>query len=86
MINYFIKRIIDIFGAGISLVILSPIFIAIAILIKLDSPGPVLYKQKRVGLNGKLFSFYKFRSMFNGVSEDKHKNYLKNLIKGEVTS
>jgi len=82
--SYFIKRIIDILGAGISLILLSPIFAAIAVLIKLDSPGPILYRQKRVGLNGKLFTFYKLRSMYNDVSEDKHRNYLKKLIKGEA--
>jgi len=57
-----IKRIIDIFGGGIGLVIFSPVMAAVAILIKLDSPGPVIYRNERVGQK-KNFITYKFRSM-----------------------
>ncbi|MCD6317498.1 sugar transferase [Candidatus Aerophobetes bacterium] len=57
------KRIFDILVSFISLVLLSPILIIVAIIIKLGSKGPVLYKQLRVGLNGRLFYIYKFRTM-----------------------
>jgi len=53
----------DILGAGVGLILLSPLFLAVAIAIKLDSPGPVFYRTERVGKDGKLFRVYKFRSM-----------------------
>jgi lipopolysaccharide/colanic/teichoic acid biosynthesis glycosyltransferase len=58
-----VKRIFDITVALIGLIILAPIFVVIAILIKLDSPGPVFFKGKRVGQYGKTFYILKFRSM-----------------------
>jgi polysaccharide biosynthesis protein PslA len=57
------KRLFDICGAGLGLLLLSPLFIAVAILIKLDSPGPVFYRQERRGFNGESFHIWKFRSM-----------------------
>ncbi len=58
-----IKRLLDIVVSLIAMVLFAPIFLITAILIKLDSPGPVFYKQERVGKNGRLFNVYKFRSM-----------------------
>jgi exopolysaccharide biosynthesis polyprenyl glycosylphosphotransferase len=58
------KRIIDIFGALFALTIFSPFYIFAAIRVMLSSPGPVLYKQERVGQYGNIFRIYKFRSMF----------------------
>ncbi|MBW4863511.1 sugar transferase [Paeniclostridium sordellii] len=58
-----IKRIFDIAVSSIGLIVLLPILIVIAILIKLDSKGPVFFKQKRVGKNKKIFEIYKFRTM-----------------------
>lgn len=57
------KRVIDIIGSLIGLIILSPILIVIGILIKLESKGPIIFSQKRIGLNGKEFNMYKLRSM-----------------------
>lgn len=59
-----IKRIIDIVISAGAIVILSPIFGILAVVIKLDSQGPVFFKQKRVGKNKKLFEIYKFRTMY----------------------
>jgi exopolysaccharide biosynthesis polyprenyl glycosylphosphotransferase len=59
-----IKRIFDIFGAAFSLVLFSPPMLLIAILVKLTSEGPVLYKAQRVGKGGRYFPFLKFRSMY----------------------
>jgi exopolysaccharide biosynthesis polyprenyl glycosylphosphotransferase len=58
-----IKKIVDLNISLISIIILSPFLLAIVILIKLSSPGPVIFKQKRVGLRGRLFNLYKFRTM-----------------------
>jgi exopolysaccharide biosynthesis polyprenyl glycosylphosphotransferase len=59
----FVKRITDIVFSGIGIILLSPLFITVAILIKFVSSGPVFYRQKRIGLNGRRFVFLKFRSM-----------------------
>ena len=59
----FIKRIIDIFCSLVGLILLSPVFIITAILIRIESKGDVIFKQLRVGKNGKTFYIYKFRSM-----------------------
>lgn len=61
--RYIAKRALDLTIASIVLFLTSPFLIAFAILIKRDSPGPVLFSQKRLGLNGKPFTMYKFRSM-----------------------
>ena len=57
------KRLFDIVGSAVGLVVLSPLFVGLAIWIKKESKGPVFYKQKRVGRNGKEFQLFKFRSM-----------------------
>ncbi|WP_028351418.1 exopolysaccharide biosynthesis polyprenyl glycosylphosphotransferase [Bradyrhizobium murdochi] len=58
-----IKRFTDLVGAGLALVILSPLFAVVVLAIKLDSSGPVLFRQQRCGFNGRSFSIYKFRTM-----------------------
>jgi len=60
---FFFKRLFDIVTSTIALVILSPLFLVIAIAIKLDSKGPVIFKQERMGYQGKPYNMYKFRSM-----------------------
>lgn len=57
------KRFIDVTASGISLLLLSPIFLIVIVLIKIDSKGPALFTQKRVGKEGKEFKIYKFRTM-----------------------
>jgi len=68
------KRITDVIGATIGIILLSPVMILTAIAIKLTSPGPVLYIRERVGYKGKLFPFYKFRSMTVGADQDQSRN------------
>jgi len=63
MIYRTIKRLFDFCGALMGLIILSPLFLIIAFLIKLSSPGPVFFKQERYGRNGKIFKLWKFRTM-----------------------
>lgn len=62
-IYLFFKALMDFFIAVVALIILAPLFIIVAIAIKIDSPGPVFFVQKRIGRNGKLFNCIKFRSM-----------------------
>jgi exopolysaccharide biosynthesis polyprenyl glycosylphosphotransferase len=59
----FAKRAFDIIASGIFIVLLSPLLLAIALIVRLSSPGPVLFRQPRVGLNGSEFRMFKFRSM-----------------------
>lgn len=61
------KRMIDIIGSSIGLILLSPLFLIVAILIKLDSQGPVFFTQTRGGMNNKHFKIYKFRTMCNNA-------------------
>jgi lipopolysaccharide/colanic/teichoic acid biosynthesis glycosyltransferase len=63
-----LKRPFDIAGSALGLVLLSPLFLVIAIVIKLDSPGPVFFRQERVGKGGRLFRIFKFRSMIADAS------------------
>jgi len=72
----FIKRIIDIFSSIFLIILFSPILLLTAILIKLTSPGPVLFKQKRVTKNNQEFWMYKFRSMYIGDNDKRlRENY-----------
>ena len=71
--TYVIKRIIDIVLSAVALVVSSPIMLGVAIAIKLDDGGPVLFKQTRVGIHGKPFKMYKFRSMVTNAEEIKAK-------------
>ncbi len=62
-LNALIKRIIDIFGSLVAIILFSPIMLVTAVIIKLSSKGPLIFKQERVGLQNKTFAMYKFRSM-----------------------
>lgn len=64
-----VKRITDFLASFLGLVVLSPFFIIMAVLIKLDSNGPVFFKQKRVGKNGKVFTMWKFRTMIENAEK-----------------
>lgn len=70
IINKFLKRTFDIIVAGISLLVFSPIMITTALVIKITSPGPVIFRQERVGMNRRKFEMYKFRSMHVQKDED----------------
>lgn len=79
-----IKRLMDIAGGFVGCVLFSPIMLVTAIAIKLDSPGPVLFKQTRVGQNGRTFKIYKFRSMYIDAEERKKELMAQNEIAGGV--
>lgn len=82
--NLIIKRIFDLFSSLIGLIILLPAFGVIAILIKLDSKGPVFFKQERLGKAGEVFEIYKFRTMVENA-EDKGTGVFTNKSDPRIT-
>ncbi len=64
-----VKRFLDVTASFLGLVLLSPLMLAVSILIKIDSRGPVIFRQTRIGRNGKVFEIYKFRSMCVGAEK-----------------
>ncbi len=75
--NRALKRAVDIFGAIVALILFSPIMLVTAIGVKLSSPGPVLFKQERIGLHNRPFMMYKFRSMAQQTEADEAKGWTK---------
>ena len=71
---YGVKRFFDVVVTLCMLVVLSPLLLAVALWIKFNSPGPIIYRQTRVGKNGRHFAFYKFRSMY--VDADRRRDEL----------
>lgn len=65
-----VKRLFDLLFSALGLVFLSPLFLVLSVMIKLDSPGPILFVQERVGLKGRRFKVYKFRTMYREVAGD----------------
>ncbi len=68
--NLLVKRVFDLVFSLVGGILALPLCLLIAIAIKLDSPGPVLFKQTRIGRNGEPFQCYKFRSMVDGAADD----------------
>jgi lipopolysaccharide/colanic/teichoic acid biosynthesis glycosyltransferase len=66
-----IKRTFDVVISALAIIVLTPLWLAIAVAIKLDTPGPVLFRQRRIGRNGRSFRMLKFRTMVNGADEQK---------------
>ena len=79
-----LKRLTDIIGGLFGIILSSPIMLIAAIAIKIDSPGPVIFKQTRVGQNGRQFKIYKFRSMYIDAEERKAELMAQNEIEGGV--
>jgi lipopolysaccharide/colanic/teichoic acid biosynthesis glycosyltransferase len=77
-----VKRTIDVAGASMGIVLLSPVMLATAATIALTSPGPVIYRQIRLGKGGVPFTFYKFRSMRPDGGDQIHREYVISLISG----
>ncbi|PSF37326.1 glucosyltransferase [Aphanothece hegewaldii CCALA 016] len=67
--DYRVKRIIDFIGSFVGIILLSPLFLIIALIIKLSSKGPIFFRQERTGLQGKTFYMWKFRTMVNNASQ-----------------
>ena len=78
-----IKRIMDIIGSALALILCAPVFLVIALAIKGSSKGPVFFRQQRIGQHGKRFTFLKFRSMHVDNDPSVHKAYVLNFIAGQ---
>jgi exopolysaccharide biosynthesis polyprenyl glycosylphosphotransferase len=82
--GYVSKRLVDIIGASVAILIFSPLMLLTLIAIKATSPGPVIFRQMRLGRNGRPFVFYKFRSMAWMADDRVHRDYVTSLIKGNA--
>ena len=80
----FTKRVFDIGASFVGLTLLSPVLLGAAIAIKLESKGPIIFSQDRVGLNGKIFKMYKLRSMVSNAEELKEKLLEQNEMSGPM--
>ena len=78
------KRALDLLVSSIFLLFLSPVFLITAVLIKLTSKGPVLFTQKRIGKDGKIFTIFKFRTMKVGAEQERGRLLSKNQVDGPV--
>ncbi|UCF67302.1 MAG: sugar transferase, partial [Acidobacteriota bacterium] len=80
--NYVLKRVVDVVAASLLMLLLSPLMLVVAALIRFLSPGPVLFSQVRVGYRGRPFEFYKFRSMHLSNDDSVHRDYVQKWING----
>jgi lipopolysaccharide/colanic/teichoic acid biosynthesis glycosyltransferase len=79
-----LKRMMDVLVSSAALVMLSPVFLVIAAAVKATSPGPIFFRQRRIGQYGKSFEFLKIRSMYVNNDSGIHKEYVKSLIAGKA--
>ena len=78
------KRALDVLGALVALVLLSPLMLIVTLLIRLTSPGPAVFRQTRIGQGGTPFTMYKFRSMRTDIDDSAHREFVASLIDGKV--
>jgi lipopolysaccharide/colanic/teichoic acid biosynthesis glycosyltransferase len=79
-----LKRFIDLTITLMVLPMMLPAMAVIALLIRFDSPGPALFKQKRVGKDGRIFQIYKFRTMTHNLDNSRHQAFMKAFVQGEI--
>jgi aspartate kinase len=78
-----LKRMIDVAGSSAAIILLAPLFVLVACLVKLGSRGPILFTQERIGQFGKAFTFLKFRSMYANNDPKIHQEFMKRVISGD---
>jgi len=79
-----LKQVLDVVGAALLLLFFAPVFLAVAIAIRVSSPGPVFFRQQRSGINGQPFRLYKFRTMVTNAEQFKHELEAMNEMRGPV--
>ena len=77
-----LKRLLDLVGSAVLLLVLSPVFLVIAIAVKLTSRGPAIFKQERIGRNGEVFQIKKFRTMTLADDDPAHRDYVEQMLAG----
>ena len=85
-VHQWLKNVLDLVIAILVLVVLWPLLLVVAVAVKLDSPGPAIFKQTRIGKDGKVFTVRKFRSMCVDADDKLHREALKKLVQGEPTA
>jgi lipopolysaccharide/colanic/teichoic acid biosynthesis glycosyltransferase len=80
-----VRRSVDVLLAGLALLVTAPALLMIALWVRLDSPGPALLRQERVGLGGETFTLLKFRSMHVGTDDTAHRRLIEAELRGEST-
>lgn len=83
--NLFIKRFVDIVGSGFGLIVFSPLLVVVSIAIKVSSPGPVFFKQERLGYKGSVFKIIKFRTMVLGAEKQGDGVFVKESTDNRIT-
>ena len=78
------KRVVDIVAASLLLVLTSPVWLVAAALISLASPGPILFRQERLGVGGRPFTCLKFRTMQHGASDEAHRSLISRMLNPEA--
>jgi lipopolysaccharide/colanic/teichoic acid biosynthesis glycosyltransferase len=80
------KRAIDLWVTVMVLPLMFPLMALIAAIVRLDSPGPALFRQKRVGKDGRIFQIYKFRTMSHNLDNSRHEAFMKAFVRGKIGS
>ena len=80
------KRSLDLAASLLGLLLASPILALVAVAVKLESGGSVLFRQERLGLGGRPFTLYKFRSMFSSAEQARHRDHARELIRGDASA
>jgi exopolysaccharide biosynthesis polyprenyl glycosylphosphotransferase len=81
-----LKRVMDLLGGAVVLLLALPAMLVVAIAIKIDSSGPVLFRQERVGIGGRRFRVLKFRTMYHGVPDTAHRELVTKMLQGDEVS
>jgi lipopolysaccharide/colanic/teichoic acid biosynthesis glycosyltransferase len=79
-----LKRAIDLTISLVALILLSPLMILLAVLIRLDSPGPALFVQRRIGKGGHPFKILKFRTMSHSLDDSEHRRFMQAFVRGDI--
>jgi lipopolysaccharide/colanic/teichoic acid biosynthesis glycosyltransferase len=81
-----LKRAFDVAAAAVLLVLLSPVFLLIVLLVRVTSPGPALFRQTRLGRGERTFTMVKFRTMYVNCSDELHQEYVRGLLSGQTAT
>jgi exopolysaccharide biosynthesis polyprenyl glycosylphosphotransferase len=84
--HWVVKRAVDVTGAGFLLLLAGIPMSVMSVIIRLTSPGPVFFRQERVGMDGKRFELLKFRSMMAGASDQVHRDFMFQMLAGQATA